>query len=107
MQLLNRCETDIDVVFIDTVKVVYFCHCDFFPINMDALTKEVFCGARVEEIVPCLFDDVGGVDEKEEIVIPFLIEVENQPRHDNSLAATGRHNEQQMQRLSLAGKIIV
>ena len=44
---------------------------------MDVFTEKVFCRARIEKVVLCFLNDIGRVDEKEEIAIAFLIEVED------------------------------
>ena len=98
MQLLNGCKADIDVVFVDTLEIIHLRHGDRLPFKTHVLTEKVFCSARVEEVILCLFDDIGRVDEKEEVAVAFLIEVEDQACHDKCFAAAGRHVEQQMNR---------
>ena len=55
----------------------------------------------------CLFNNVRGIDEKEEISISLFVQVENQARHDECLAAAGCHVEQKMQGFFLARKFVV
>ena len=85
VQLLDCREADIDIVFVDAIEIVHLCHIDRFPFKTDVLTEKVFCGAWVEEVVLCFLNNVGGVDEKEEVAIAFFIEVEDQTCHDKRL----------------------
>ncbi len=73
---------------------------------MNVLVEHVFDAGRVEKVVFGLFDDVGRVDEKQEIAIALLIEVENQPSHDERLAAARRHVEEQVQGIGSIGKVV-
>ena len=108
MQLLDGGEADIDVVFVDAFKIGNRRHGDANRSKVDGLVKQVFGGQGIEEIVLCLFDDVGGVDEEEEVSIAFFVEVENQARHDEGFAASGCHIEQEMEgRLFAFGKFVV
>ena len=90
--MLDCREADIDVVFVDPIKIVHLRHVDRLPFKTDILTEKVFA-ARVEEVVHCLFNDIGSVDEKEEVAVAFLIEVEDQTCHDKRFATTGCHVE--------------
>ena len=78
------------------LKIFYFCDVNIFTFNMDVFTEKVFCGARVEEVVLCFLNDIGGIDEKKEVAVTLLIEVKNQSRHDERFTATGCHVEQQV-----------
>ena len=60
---------------------------------MDVFSEKVFCGTRVAEVILRLLNDIGGIDEKEEVAVTLLVEVEDQTRHDESLTAAGRHVE--------------
>ena len=102
MKLLDGGEADIDVVFVDTFKIGDRRHGNTNRSEVDGFIEEVFERQGIEEIVLCLFDDIGGVDEEEEISIAFFVEVENQARHDERFTAAGRHIEQKMQGLFLA-----
>ena len=106
MQVVNGGETDVDVVFVDTFKIGNRRHGDANRAEMYGLVKQVFGGQGIEEIVLCLFDDVGGVDEEEEVPIAFFVEVENQARHDEGFAAAGCHIEQEMEGRLFARKVV-
>ena len=43
---------------------------------------------------------------EEKVAVPFLVQIQNQPRHDERFAAAGRHIEQQMQRLFFTLKVV-
>ena len=77
MKLLDGSETDIDVVFVDAFKIGDRGHGNANRSEVDSFVEEVFRGQEIEEIVLCLFDDIGGVDEKEKVSITFFIEIEN------------------------------
>ena len=100
-------ETDIDIVGINRLKVLH-CRDPHGAVgDVNFRVEQVFNTGRVEEIVPRLFDDIGGIDEKEKVSIALFIQVENQPRHDKRLAAACRHVEQKMQWPFLAGKLVI
>ena len=77
MKLLDGGETDIDVVFVDAFKIGDWCHNNTNRSEVAEVIEEVFGRQGIEEIVLCLFDDVGRVDEEEKVSIAFFIEVEN------------------------------
>ena len=106
MQPLDCRETDVDVIFADTVEIVYLYHCDPFPFEIDVFAEEVFRGAWIKEIVFCFLNDVGGIDEKEEVAVTFLVKVEDQTCHDERFTATGCHVEQKVERFPFTGEII-
>ena len=106
VQLLNGCEADINGILIDTVKIVHLCHCDPFPFEIDIFAEEVFRGAWIKEVVFRFFDDIGGIDKKEEVAVAFLAEVEDQTCHDECLATASRHVEQKVERFPFTGEII-
>ena len=91
MELLNRREADVDVVFMDTVKIVYLCKCDSLSSDMDIFVEKVFCGVGFQEVILGFSNDVGRIDEKEKVSVTLLVEVENQTCHDKRFAAAGRH----------------
>ena len=107
VQLLNRREADVDGVFIDTLKISHLCHLNAFAIKKDVFAEEIFGGERVEEVVLRLLNDIGGIDEEEEVAVTLLIEVEHQPCHDKRLAAACRHVKEKVQRFFLAIKFLV
>ena len=74
---------------------------------MNVPVEQVFDTDGIKEIVPRLFDDIGGIDEKEKVSIALFIQVENQPRHDKGLATTCRHVKQKMQWPFLTGKFLI
>lgn len=100
-------ETDIDIVGINRLEVLYWCDSHGAVGDVNIPTEQVFDTDGIKEIVPRLFDDIGGIDEKEKVSIALFIQVENQPRHDEGLATTCRHVEQKMQWPFLAGKLLI
>ena len=78
MQLLNCRKADIDVVFINALKIFYLRQCNSLPFNIDSFVEEVFCSIGIQEVVPRFSNYVGRINKKEEIAVSFLIKVENQ-----------------------------
>ncbi len=107
MQFLDRCETDVDGLLVDSLEIFDFCDFNMFSLKIDILAEKVFCGARVEEVILGFFDDVGRIDEKEEVAVAFLIEIEDQARHDERFTATCRHIEQQMYRFFFTREVVI
>ena len=107
MQFLNRREADIDGVFIDTLKIGYLGYLSALSIKIEIFVEEVFGGARVEEVVLRLLNDISGIDEEEEVAVAVLVEVEHQPCHDKRLAAACRHVKEEVERFFLAFKFLV
>lgn len=100
-------ETDIDIVGINRFKVFHWRDPHGAVGDVNVPVEQVFNTDGIEKIIPRLFDDVGGIDKKEKIAIALFIQVENQPRHDEGLAAASRHVEQKMQWPFLAGKLVI
>ena len=107
VEFLDGRETDVDVVVVDTLKVSNRCHGNLIAADMDGVVEKVFGGVGIEKVVLCLFDDVGGIDEEEEVAITLLVEVENQTCHDEGFAAAGCHVEEKMQGMFFSRKAIV
>ena len=82
--------------FVGIFRVPTLCPGDVFPLKIDVLTEEIFCGAWVEKIVFRFLNDIGRIDEKEEVAVAFLIEVKDQASHNERFTAAGRHVEQQV-----------
>ena len=76
------------------------------PTSQRRLQGVVVARARVEEIIFRFFDDIGGVDEKEEVAVAFLIEIKDQACHDERFTAAGRHVEQKVERSPFTGEIV-
>ena len=104
--MLDCREADVDVIFVDTLEIVNLCYLDLFPFKIDVLAEEVLRCARVEEIIFRFFNDIGGVDEKEEVAVAFLIEIKDQACHDERFTAAGRHVEQKVERFPFTGEIV-
>ena len=92
--------------WVDAFKIGDRCHGDANRSEVDRFVKQVFRGKGIEEVVLCLFDNIGGVDEKEKVSIAFFIEVEYQAGHDEGFAAAGRHVEKEMERRFFAFKVV-
>lgn len=89
-------EADIDGVWIDALEIIHLHHGNPLPVDEDVGGEEVFCGGLVQEVVLRLLDDVVEIDEEEEVAVALLVEVENQPRHDERLAASRGHVEEHL-----------
>ena len=94
VEFLDGGETDIYVVFVGAFEVGDLRHRNLVATEADGFVEEVFGRERIEEIVLCLFDDVGGIDEEKEVATALFVEVENQTRHDKGFAAAGCHVEE-------------
>jgi hypothetical protein len=73
VKLLNGGETNIDVVWIGAVKIGYSGHLNPPIINCDDIIEQVLDGSGVKKIVFCLFDNIEGIDEENEITVTLLI----------------------------------
>ena len=100
-------KTDVDVVGINRLKVLHCRDPHGVVGDVNVPIEQVFATDGIKEIVPRLFDDIGGIDKKEKVSIALFIQVENQPRHDEGLATTCRHVKQKMQWPFLAGKLVI
>ena len=77
VEFLDGGETDIYVVFVGALEVGDRYHGNLIAADMDGVVEQVFGQEGIEEVVLCLFDDVGGIDEEEKVAIAFVVEVED------------------------------
>ena len=94
---MDGSEADIDSVGINRLKVFHRRDPHWVVGDVNVPVEQVFDTGRIEEIVPRLFNDISGIDEKEKVSIALFIKVENQPRHDEGFATAGRHVKKKMQ----------
>ena len=96
MQLLYSREANIDVVWVDRLKIVHLGNLYPPTANVQFLGKQVLDAGGVKEVISCFFDNICGVDEEEKIAISLFVKIQNQAGHDQRLAAAGCHIEQKM-----------
>ena len=107
VQLLNRGKADADVARIDALKILDRRNPHVPVANDNVRYEQKLRRSRIQEVVFRLLDDVRGIDEEQEITVALLIQVQDQPRHDKRLAAARRHVEHEIQRVRLAGEIVL
>jgi len=96
MQTLDCSEDDVDIPRIHGLEIPHFLNGDTLVSHLERRGKEVLGRAQVQEIVAGLFDDVGAVDEKDEVAVAPLIKIQNGSRHNQCLAAARRHMEKKL-----------
>ena len=107
VQLLNRGEADADVIGVDRFKVFDGRNVHAAIPDVNVRIEQVLDAGGVEKVVFGFFDDVGGMDEEQEVAIALLVEIENQSRHDERFTAARRHVEQEVQGVGFAGEVVV
>ena len=96
VQALRGGEQDVDGLRIAGLEVGDLPDLHPMPVHKDLRREEVFGGAGIQEDVPGLLDDGGEVHKEEKIPVALLIEIGDEPRHDQRLAAAGGHVEQHL-----------
>lgn len=106
MEFLNRGKANANVVGIGRFKILDGRNAHAAVADDNVLIEEIFDGRGIEKIVFGFLDNVGRVDEEKEIAIALFVKIQNQSRHDERLAASRCHIEQEMQRIGFA-RIVV
>ncbi len=75
MQTLDSTKTKVYAIWRGALKVVYFSNLNSLSVNLNLLCKQIFGRASVQEIIFCLFDNVGMIDKKQKIPISLLIKI--------------------------------
>jgi len=106
VEFLNGGKADVDVAGIDRFKVFDGGDAHTTISDMNVRIEQVLNAGGVEKVIFGFFDDVGGIDKEQEIAVVLLVEIEDQPRHDERLAAPCRHVEKKVQGTGFAREVI-
>ena len=107
MEFLNGGKANADFVLVCAFKIINGGNAHAAVSDVNIRIEKIFDGIGIEKIILCLFDDVGGVDEEQEVSIALFIQVKNHPRHDERFAASRCHIEKKMHGKGLVGIIVL